>query len=88
MQHYLNFTYTLKKPIDGGYGSINDKGEWTGMVAAVKSGEFDVGNLDRSNFALITITIVCMYFSCSSISCDSGKRHSNYIFPTIRNCIS
>ena len=51
----MNFTYTLKKPIDGGYGSINDKGEWTGMVGAVKSGEFDVGKLILKEVILLSL---------------------------------
>ena len=54
-QRYLNFTYTLKKPIDGGYGSINDLGEWTGMVGAVKSGEFDVGKLILKEVILLSL---------------------------------
>ena len=28
-----------------------------------------------------------MHFSCSSISCNSGERHCNYVRPTVRNCI-
>ena len=46
-QRYLNFTYVLKKPKDGGYGSLNQKGEWTGMVGAVRSGQFDMGKVAK-----------------------------------------
>ena len=44
LQEVLNFTYVLKKPKDGGIGSMNKNGTWTtGLIGAVNSGESDMG---------------------------------------------
>ena len=36
-QHAMNFTFVVKKPEDGGFGT------WTGMIGGVNKGEYDMG---------------------------------------------
>ena len=39
----MNFTYSLKKPKDGAYGSRNANGSWTGMIGSLVNKEADIG---------------------------------------------
>ena len=43
LQEVMNFTYTLIKPPDGQWGSIQPDGSWSGMVGLLASGEVDIG---------------------------------------------
>ena len=43
IQKELNFTYTLKLPPDGAYGSMSSNGSWNGMVHHLMKGDFDIG---------------------------------------------
>ena len=42
-QKLLNFTYLVKKPSDGLYGSSNTSGAYTGMIGALQRKEVDIG---------------------------------------------
>ena len=39
----MNFTYKLKRPSDGQWGSLKDKGQWTGMIKELLLKEADIG---------------------------------------------
>jgi hypothetical protein len=38
----MNFTYTLIKPLDGQYGSIQQDGTWNGMINLLANEEIDI----------------------------------------------
>ncbi len=42
-QTELNFTYTLKKPPDGVFGSLQESGEWNGLIKVVIEKQADAG---------------------------------------------
>ena len=42
-QEILNFTYTLRKPPDGNWGSIKSDGSWSGMVNELIQKRADMG---------------------------------------------
>ena len=44
LQDILNFTYVLKKPPDGQYGSLRTDGTWTGMIRELQEQRADIGN--------------------------------------------
>ena len=44
-QKILNFTYSLTKPPDGQWGSLQSDMSWTGMVGMLNRGEIDIGKL-------------------------------------------
>ena len=46
MQEVLNFTYTLRKPTDRQWGSLQSDGSWTGMINEVHQKRIDMGNSD------------------------------------------
>ena len=39
----LNFTYILKEPKDGAFGTLQDDGTWNGMVRLLQDQEADIG---------------------------------------------
>ena len=39
----MNFTYTLKKPPDLNWGSLQKDGTWNGMVRLLQDQEADIG---------------------------------------------
>ena len=39
----MNFTYKLKRPLDGQWGSLKDNGQWTGMIKELLLKEADIG---------------------------------------------
>ena len=41
LQVSLNFTTSLARPPDGGWGAMDDQGSWSGMVGMVKRNEVD-----------------------------------------------
>ena len=41
LQVSLNFTTSLARPPDGGWGARDDQGNWSGMVGMVKRNEVD-----------------------------------------------
>ena len=41
LQVSLNFTTSVARPPDGGWGAIDDRGNWGGMVGMVKRNEVD-----------------------------------------------
>ena len=43
LQVSLNFSISLVRPPDGGWGARDDKGHWSGMVGMVKRNEVDFG---------------------------------------------
>ena len=45
LQEIMNFTYTLIKPPDGQWGSIQPDGSWSGMVGLLVSGKIDIGSV-------------------------------------------
>ena len=42
----MNFTYTLIKPLDGQWGSIQPDGTWSGMVNLLANQEIDIATTD------------------------------------------
>ena len=44
-QKILNFTYSLTKPPDGQWGSLQSDMSWTGMVGMLNRGDIDIGKL-------------------------------------------
>jgi len=44
----LGFTFTIHENPTGAYGSINDEGNWTGMIAEVASGAADMALADMT----------------------------------------
>ena len=45
LQEVLNFTFSLKKPPDGQYGSKKPDGSWTGMINLLQTDQADIGEL-------------------------------------------
>ena len=43
LQDILNFTYVLKKPPDGQWGSLQSDGTWNGMVRELQDERADIG---------------------------------------------
>ena len=43
LQDIMNFTYTLRKPPDGQWGSLTKNGTWTGMVNELLHKKADIG---------------------------------------------
>ena len=43
LQDIMNFTYTLRKPPDGQWGSLMKNGTWTGMVNELHLKKADIG---------------------------------------------
>ena len=39
----MNFTYKLRRPLDGQWGSLKDNGQWTGMIKELLLKEADIG---------------------------------------------
>ena len=39
----MNFTYTLRKPPDGAWGSKRSDGSWTGMIGELMLDNTDIG---------------------------------------------
>jgi hypothetical protein len=39
----MNFTYTLMKPSDGKWGSIQPDGTWNGIIGELANQEIDIG---------------------------------------------
>ena len=56
----LNFTYTLREPVDGAWGSLQDDGTWNGMVRHLQDHDADIGK---------RITIVFI----NTLLCKQGK---------------
>ena len=48
----MNFTYKLKRPPDGQWGSLKDNGQWTGMVKELLLTEADIGMSNTSYLIL------------------------------------
>ena len=42
-QDTLNFTYTMKRPSDNSWGSLNPDGTWTGIVGELHTDQADIG---------------------------------------------
>ena len=42
-QNLLNFTYILKKPLDGSWGALQEDGRWTGMIGELQRNEANFG---------------------------------------------
>jgi hypothetical protein len=40
----MNFTYTLRKPPDGKWGSLQSDNSWNGMVGLLANQTADIGN--------------------------------------------
>ena len=47
LQDILNFTFTLKRPPDGQWGSKKTDGSWTGMVNLLQTKQADIGLKDN-----------------------------------------
>ena len=45
----MNFTYLIRPPEDGGFGSEGKNGTWTGMIGEVQRGNFDMGKIKSWN---------------------------------------
>ena len=46
MQEIMNFTYTVIKPPDGQYGSIQSDGTMSGMIGLLANQDIDIGATD------------------------------------------
>ena len=57
----MNFTYKLKRPPDGQWGSLKDNGQWTGMVKELHLKEADIGIYD------IYLILACLLNLCNII---------------------
>ena len=53
MKESMNFTYTVRKPKDGTYGTPKPSG-WTGMIGDLTTKEADIGN-NLCNISIIKI---------------------------------
>ena len=42
----MNFTFTLRKPPDGQWGSLMKNGTWTGMVKELQRKKADIGKIN------------------------------------------
>ena len=42
----MNFTFTLRKPPDGQWGSLMKNGTWTGMVKELQLKKADIGKIN------------------------------------------
>ena len=45
----MNFTYTMKRPLDGSWGSLNSDGSWTGIVGELHADQADIGMFQKSD---------------------------------------
>ena len=50
----MNFTYTLRKPPDGAWGSKRSDGSWTGMIGELHRKNADMGRYFSSMHACRT----------------------------------
>ncbi len=48
MRVILNFTYTVKQPPDKSWGSVNENGDWNGMVRQLIDGQSDIGDCSHN----------------------------------------
>ena len=39
----MNFTYKLRRPLDGQWGALKDKGQWNGMIKELLLKKADIG---------------------------------------------
>ena len=44
LQDILNFTYVLKRPPDGQWGSLQSDGTWSGMIRELQEERIDIGS--------------------------------------------
>ena len=44
LQTILNFTYTLRQPPDGAWGSLRSNGSWNGMIGELNTQKADIGS--------------------------------------------
>ena len=56
----MNFTYTLIKPPDGQWGSIQPDGTWNGMINLLANQEIDIATTD---FAVTELRSTVMTFA-------------------------
>ena len=80
-QKPLNFTYTLKKPKTGFFGSMNKNGTWTtGLIGALNNRECDMGKGVRLTYLkrLILVTsdvLGCIHLLNTRKYCDNTRKY-------------
>ena len=75
LQSILNFTYTITKPADGAWGSLQTDGSWNGMIGELHTQKADLG-IDFSKDKLFSIKISKQieFLSCSSCGSHFRKK--------------
>ena len=53
LQEALNFTFELKRPLDGTVGYIYENGSWSGMIGMINKSEVDLGIGSSTDFRQI-----------------------------------
>ena len=65
----MNFTYTLREPVDGAWGSLQDDGTWNGMVRHLQDHVADIGK--RITIVFINTVVVTpvwtKHYLCSEL---------------------
>ena len=58
----MNFTYKLRRPLDGQWGSLKDNGQWTGMIKELLLKEADIGMSNTFHTWHISLTTKIFFF--------------------------
>ena len=80
----MNFTYVLKKPPDGQWGSRKPDGTWSGMIGELLMEHADIGineNFNNQSFGYL-YKIVFSKYRCITVYSNNGKESSCVIFST------
>ena len=83
----MNFTYTLVRPPDGHYGSLQPDGSWSGMIRQLADGEADIAPVpftiteSRSTVVTFASPINMIYFSLFIKNPAETFNYTAYIEP-------
>ena len=79
LQSILNFTYTIMKPADGAWGSLQTDGSWNGMIGELHTQKADLGIRFSNDNISNKISKQRTSLSCSGSGSYSRKKRCNII---------
>ena len=79
LQSILNFTYTITKPADGAWGSLQTDGSWNGMIGELHTQKADLGIRFSNDNISNKISKQRTSLSCSGSGSYSRKKRCNII---------
>ena len=65
-QPLLNFTYILKKPFDGSWGTLKENGRWSGMIGILQRNEANFGKQEIVNITRLLYIFSKVFPICNS----------------------